>query len=237
MMLGTRTAAWEKSGGGGEWTNPYITDGLVAMWDGEWNAGQGVHGDELPIDIIGNNGRLFDIGLNGSRGSFSVSQKSIITSDYTALLLPESISGTEEYTITFVGKVIKGAPYAGVIGGDSEKIQIMHGYCIIGGALLSKSAVVTGDHSEWTLSFGKDVQTLYKNGIVIGTTDSWRALVSSDYYGIARYSLFLLRGIINATSTIVHDGEFESCLFYNRALTADEVAANYSINKARFNLP
>ena len=21
--------------------NPYITDGLVAMWDGEWNAGKG----------------------------------------------------------------------------------------------------------------------------------------------------------------------------------------------------
>ena len=25
------------------WTNPYVTDGLVAMWDGEWNAGGGVH--------------------------------------------------------------------------------------------------------------------------------------------------------------------------------------------------
>ena len=24
------------------WTNPYVTDGLVAMWDGEWNAGGGV---------------------------------------------------------------------------------------------------------------------------------------------------------------------------------------------------
>ena len=25
------------------WQNPYITDGLVAMWDGEWNAGGGIH--------------------------------------------------------------------------------------------------------------------------------------------------------------------------------------------------
>ena len=28
---------------GGGWNNPYVTDGLVAMWDGEWNAGGGVH--------------------------------------------------------------------------------------------------------------------------------------------------------------------------------------------------
>jgi len=26
-----------------DWHNPYVTDGLVAMWDGEWNAGPGVH--------------------------------------------------------------------------------------------------------------------------------------------------------------------------------------------------
>ena len=25
------------------WDNPYVTDGLVAMWDGQWNAGGGIH--------------------------------------------------------------------------------------------------------------------------------------------------------------------------------------------------
>lgn len=29
----------------GGWKNPYITDGLIGMWDGEWNAGGGVHDD------------------------------------------------------------------------------------------------------------------------------------------------------------------------------------------------
>ena len=28
--------AW---GIGRPWTNPYVTDGLVAMWDAEWNVG------------------------------------------------------------------------------------------------------------------------------------------------------------------------------------------------------
>ena len=36
------------------WKNPYITDGLVAMWDGEWNAGGGKHNPNATVwkDII-----------------------------------------------------------------------------------------------------------------------------------------------------------------------------------------
>ena len=41
------------------WKNPYITDGLVAWWDGIWNAGLGVHDSNATVwrDIIG--GREF----------------------------------------------------------------------------------------------------------------------------------------------------------------------------------
>ncbi len=37
--------------------NPYITDGLVAMWDGEWNVGFGKHDSNTLVwkDLIGNN--------------------------------------------------------------------------------------------------------------------------------------------------------------------------------------
>ena len=36
--------------------NPYITDGLVAMYDGEWNAGLGKHNPivNVWIDLSGN---------------------------------------------------------------------------------------------------------------------------------------------------------------------------------------
>ena len=39
-----------------ELQNPYITDGLVAMWDGEWNVEFGVHDETSPVwkDLIGN---------------------------------------------------------------------------------------------------------------------------------------------------------------------------------------
>ena len=32
-------------------------------------------------------------------------------------------------------------------------------------------------------------------------------------------------------------GKFHCCRIYNRALTAAEIAANYAVDKARFNLP
>ena len=35
----------------GGWRNPYVTDGLIAMWDGEWNAGPG-HSDPATGQIV-----------------------------------------------------------------------------------------------------------------------------------------------------------------------------------------
>ena len=37
------------------WSNPYVTDGLIAMWDGEWNVGPGKHSSTTSTwkDLIG----------------------------------------------------------------------------------------------------------------------------------------------------------------------------------------
>lgn len=53
-MIALKCATFRKKRGG--WVNPYITDGLVAMWDGEWNAGGGVHDASATVwkDIVGN---------------------------------------------------------------------------------------------------------------------------------------------------------------------------------------
>lgn len=42
------------------WRNPYITDGLIAMWDGEWNTGGGKHSNSASsiCDLSGNNHAL-----------------------------------------------------------------------------------------------------------------------------------------------------------------------------------
>lgn len=40
---------------------PYITDGLIAMWDGEWNTGVGIHDDSATVwkDLTGNRSHDF----------------------------------------------------------------------------------------------------------------------------------------------------------------------------------
>ena len=50
--------------------NPYVTDGLIAMYDGEWNAGIGLHNPHTPIwaDISGNG---YDLTINGNRAAWS----------------------------------------------------------------------------------------------------------------------------------------------------------------------
>ena len=40
-MIAARQIAFGR--GAAKWINPYITDGLIAMWDGEWNAGGGLY--------------------------------------------------------------------------------------------------------------------------------------------------------------------------------------------------
>lgn len=46
--------------------NPYITSGLVAMWDGEWNAAVGVHDPNATIwkDLSGNRNHFYLVAGN-----------------------------------------------------------------------------------------------------------------------------------------------------------------------------
>lgn len=49
------------------WVNPYVTDGLVAMWDGEWNVKGGVHdADATTIADLSGNGH--DLSFSGTYG-------------------------------------------------------------------------------------------------------------------------------------------------------------------------
>lgn len=50
------------------WHNPYIADGLVAMWDGEWNAAGGIHDASATtwVDLTGNHRPLAIIPTSGA---------------------------------------------------------------------------------------------------------------------------------------------------------------------------
>lgn len=50
-LIALKCAMYERKSGGA-WVNPYVTDGLVSMFDGEWNNGGGVHSDTELSDIV-----------------------------------------------------------------------------------------------------------------------------------------------------------------------------------------
>ena len=80
-----------------KWTNPYVTDGLVAMWDGEWNAGGGIHDANATTwkDLIGNN----DLTLAGT-AAFGSAYLSVDYSSQVYSSSPITTVGTLEMCLS-----------------------------------------------------------------------------------------------------------------------------------------
>lgn len=81
--------------------NPYITDGLIAMWDAEWNAGIGVHDPTAIIwkDLSGNKCHLSPV--NGFDG-IEFGEKSASTTANTSLVAKTPDVTTPDYTFELI---------------------------------------------------------------------------------------------------------------------------------------
>lgn len=238
MILGARTGAWAQSVGGGEWKNPYITDGLVAMWDGEWNVGGGIHDPNATewIDIV--DGHV----LNVTSGHFG--DKSLIAANSTTLHVAESVEPVQwlsnavnqgggftfEICANQMSLAQSFANFNIVISNTQGQYIIVlpsgygypqynwgyKGYGILTGFYVG-CGVAEGITASFTL--GPDQRNNYRNGVISNS-------VSASV------------GTYNFTNTMIARGSGDTfCIrFYNRALTPEEISANYAVDKARFNL-
>lgn len=237
------------------WSNPYVTDGLIAMWDGEWNAGGGVHDNTITewFDLTGNNHRMYapspSWGANyaycddnaGSRFRETAAEAEwfrdvVSTGKYTVELVftPATGGGGDalNYYIIGFGFLFSSFAYAAtntavfldlatsVLGGtavNTRKVLAINGM----NYLASRCAQVSCDVSSGILAFngteaaisGTFNVTMEKQGMALGARgnlDNYSASREMKHY---RFSV------------------------YNRPLTSAELAANYAIDKARFNLP
>jgi hypothetical protein len=224
MLLGARQFFERR--GAPAWTNPYVTDGLVAMWDGEWNAGGGVHDANATswVDLSGNG---YDITLPSSGATWDadhIALSSVSLNTY----LPEVRRA--EFTIECV------ASAAG-----SGAIVWMKNPSWVGGALVGwangngkcyypwANIGTIGDlnlHSV-SLSWSASSQRLLVDGSVIASTSG--AINSRNVLS----QIFL--GEYNGIKMSSMNGY--SVRLYSRALTATEIAANNAVDKQRFNLP
>lgn len=232
MLLGARQF-FEKRGAPA-WTNPYVTDGLIAMWDGEWNAGGGVHDAAATVwkDLIGTNDfHDFDSGVTWGDKYFHLPDVRNAARAYT--LYDESSVKTVECVIKPFGNnglVVAAFSVNPIRGEWSRWVGLRANNTInFGSALPYASASVTS--SEFTSYSGTFDESwkIFRNAtqleIGVGQGMNWGTSWVVQY------------PTLNAAASALSVTDIANIRLYSRPITAAEIAANYAIDKARFNLP
>ena len=228
MLLGARQF-FERRGGG--WQNPYVTDGLVAMWDGEWNAGGGKHSLNATTwaNIIDDSDIMTPVGTSFSWGDKSCSITNCLFKNtnkpYIATISSSRVL-TMEVVLNRTGGSVSFSQMLSMAVGAWLKFEGA-GYGM-GNIFYPKSLdYVNGTTSLLSISVTMDTILGYKDAVLKSTVSN-----------ASRFSQYLESMSIGGDSqTTSFVGQIFCCRLYSRALTAAEIAANYAIDKARFNLP
>ena len=232
MLIAAResfAAAARKRG----WTNPYVTDGLVAMWDGEWNAGGGVHDAAAATwtDLVGGGGLTLPSG-------WSVGATYIYCGG-NALTLPDAIKSALTIEAVFrldsmgSGRSLlyfKNGADAGWRAANEHGVSVRsNGQINFSGAGAYTTGIAASTIYSAVCTYGSATSTAtsaYING-------SARTLTGSGMYGMGTASK---NSGISVFSSYKFLGRIYALRFSSRALTAAEIAANYAIDKERFGL-
>ena len=228
MMIGARTAAWARSVG---WVNPYVTDGLIAMWDGEWIAGPGVHDPNANgwKDVI--NG--YEIIFSKRDGSASNNFK--VHDNYYALgtvILTCEISGikeilerTKQVTFEFV-RFTKAERIYTEFAFDYDSHRSRKGNVRLTSPDFVKSSQISHQSTSF---FANGTATAFTRNMTERGTASAEFSVNDDD--------ILLCGNSYEWYDFTANGNTYIMRLYSKALSNKEIAANYAVDKARFNLP
>lgn len=232
------------------WTNPYVTDGLIAMWDAIWNAGPDVHDPNATTwkNLVENSS--FSDGLRSSntpvwgddycRNTKSVGQTQVFAVTATAATA-QSIAYVEEVgRAVSVPETFEDSSWnlfqrfaMGVAFFRSSGLQL------IGNLVLWPS----GKYQPWRTSNGN---TALMDTSVRRSYHSKRAPSDRMYMRIngdteylytrgngstlsipASYPLLAAKGCVLEANCI---------RLYSRVLSSEETAANDAVDRARFNL-
>ena len=236
MMIASRNGM-VVSGGGGAWTNPYVTDGLIGLWDGEWNVAGGRHDGSATtwVDISGNNR---DAVLSGtySWGSNYWHVESV--SGHGLATWPAQNLGTDQ-TIEFVidpsatsgyGRIIAEAGYVtSPIVPTGTSYLYMYGYGLDRGAEIG--SIIPGfnntyKHLHQIVHPSGGPMYYYIDGVLawtITTTSDSTGTTSGYFANRSDYT----RGI---------DADYFTMRRYNLVLTCAELVANRNVDVERFGI-
>lgn len=251
MLVGARTATWAGSG----WKNPYITDGLVAMWDGEWNAGGGRHATNpssikslgyLDIDAVVKGLPTYESNamVAGGTGAWIADLSSAYPTNADKLALLNNFSieiGLEPTAYTNIDASNIAMFYSGY-----ENRAFASNWYTGSNNLYCFGNVNYKATSYNALRRGPNISTMPKMACVYrgyGTTLTMDELVSGHSSTLSAGTAtsfekgLLSFGCAYDASTLFAPARIYYVRLYSRALTADEIAHNYAIDRERFNLP
>ena len=220
--------------GAAAWTNPYVTDGLVAMWDGEWNAGGGVHDANATVwkDLIGTQdmslsqyGSFSDDSLVCAGTGYAASRGTLFADFIYAEAVVEYDSLERQN-----GNIVIWGEYSGMTYYSASMDLFIYNDTLIqtGGSnvFYTKNADDKLFLLQYTRPNSSDVFAC-ANGVNLtryAKTDNWATRYGIGFFG-------------GRQSGYSYSGKIKRVAMYSRIPIASEIAANYAIDKARFNLP
>lgn len=226
MNIGMRIGAW--SCGSTPTARDYVQDGLIAMWDGIENSGWGKH-DAMPrcIDLMG---RAVDIdGVSIGDGFITYSNPSlkeynlrVSTSDWTV----EFMTRQDINSITSDGPVITLNGTDVEVFGTWTRVGRYNTRNLATESVLSTSASDIVAVSIRLSNDGENIQ-FYKNGVLLYEQKTF----FTSYENYVMRSISLCDNIRS-----LKELDIFYIRVYVRKMSAQEIAANYAIDKARFGL-
>lgn len=215
------------------WENPYITDGLVAMWDGEWNVEGGVHDPNATrwVNLIGEVVNVYPFFAANLPSGWQINNNSMY------------VNGS--YTLTASSK-IKMVSCEVVFCGEDNLTQKNKGFFnfvgsghttgYLGLTLNSDLSLIGNLSGRYRIDGTKTNQVSF--GIADGNSSSYFFINgnrASSIGGAFNWGSGLGLGISRRTD-YPFTGYIYCIRVYNRALTEEEILLNYSIDKERFGI-
>ena len=256
MMLGARTAAWAKSGGGLPTARDYVQDGLLFHWDAIENCGYGLH-EEKPSAWVDLAGSGLDIPLSSRTDTWKFTDQFISEKRENGLLRqhPQTdvLDGTVSTTVEWVERIEPGytgsrmmAPF-GFGDNGSGRNNFVGGYSnwVSGGSIYMWKI---GVDSRWSGKIWVKIGDNFNDGArfhyacTIDIGDDGETCTCIQYVNGVEMKREIHTGmsIIDKNDWYVSLGDtyarLSAARYYTRVLTPSEISANYAVDKARFNL-
>ena len=212
----------------------YVQDGLLALWDGIENAGWGTHDVNATAwkDLSGNNN---DLVLQNGAHFDALSLISADRNKITAKLSPDAFLAYNTIEVCGFWDAQRNASAlicfgnsihnARMLTAQADRIQVYSGtydYPI--------PSELASARNTWSATYQTGAESKpYVAGVLVQTTprtNNWN--YPNRPFGLSGASNYQTYNFV---------GNYYCVRLYSRALTADEIARNYAIDKARFGLP